>query len=236
MKKVFFALISSFFLMSSAFADSIIEKYEEDCKALIERPKVSLSSSYGRLRYRFDKDPAYLKEQAMRKQKGTPGVPTHSFETLGFTKVNDIFDFDFSVAQLDMGHGYICVYPEEITARLEYLAPTIFVANNLVKDSCLFNLTLRHEKTHMQIYIEALDYFLPKLKSYMDHQFEKIGVKVVLGRETVEKSAQELSQIYLKSIQNKVDEWRQEVGREQAKLDTPEHYVLESQLCDEILP
>lgn len=83
---------------------------------------------------------------------------------VGLTKVRDGFDFNMTVGHIEISHGYSCLYPQEINAHLGYYVPTIYILKDLQKGTCLYEVALRHEKTHMQIYIEALDYFLPEFK------------------------------------------------------------------------
>ena len=94
-------------------------------------------------------------------------------------------------------------------------------------------MALRHEKTHMQIYIEALDYFLPEFKKAAAGQFDKIGVRVVGPGESADDAARELNEAYLNDMKKKVEHWRREVEQEQMKFDTPQNYILESKLCEE---
>jgi len=234
MKKLFFALILSFFFIPLSEADENLLKYEKECREFIDKPKIELISSYGRLQYKFDKDAAYLKRETAKKFAEQDETMSDDFMPVGLTKVRDVFDFDFTVGTLALSQGYTCVYPESVKVRLEYFMPTIYILNSLEKDSCMYNVALRHENTHMQIYIEALDYFLPKLKKFMVKQFNLIGVKVVSDSESSEKAAKDLNEKYLAGIQNKITEWHKEVEHEQLKLDTPEHYIIENMICQTI--
>lgn len=231
MKKIFFALILNLFFIYSAHAAEDLGRYKEECASFVERPKVELMSSYGKLRYKFDKDAEYLRYETNKKFAEQDQVADITFEPAGVTKVRDTFDLDFTANSFGLSHGYSCVYPETMKARLEYVHPTIYILNTLEKDSCFYKVALRHENTHMQIYIEALDYFLPKLKKYMEDLFDEIGFIVVSKDESIEDAAQRLNQAYINAIQRKIEEWHKEVETEQLKLDTPEHYALENKLC-----
>ena len=58
MKKVFFALILGLAGVNSAQGDDGRERYVEECLSVIGRPTVMVTSSYGKLKYNFDKDGA----------------------------------------------------------------------------------------------------------------------------------------------------------------------------------
>lgn len=234
MRKIFFALILNFFFISSVFADGNLSKYQEECLGFIQKPKVELFSSYGKLRYRFDKDAGFLKKETEKKFAEQNEKMDESIAPIGLTKVKNVFDFNFTVGTLNLSQGYVCVYPDTISARVEYSMPTIYILNTLHKDSCYYDLALRHEKTHMQIYIEALDYFLPKFKQSLDSLFDRIGFLIVSKDESVEEAAKRLNNNYLAVVQAEVDAWQKETALEQLKLDTPEHYIIENSICDHI--
>ena len=231
MKNIFFALIFSFLFLNSAWAKSDMDRYNNECKSFIHRPKVALYSSYGRLRYKFDKDEAFLKAETAKRFAAQHVAMPEGFETAGLTKVQDIFDFDFTAGTMGLSHGYTCVFPETIDVRLEYSLPTIYILNTLKKGSCMYEVAMRHEKTHMQIYIEGLDYFLPILKNYVEQLFDEVGFMVAARGESVEKTAKALNEKYLKKVQDKIDAWHSEVETEQLKLDTAEHYTMENMIC-----
>lgn len=236
MKKVFFALILSVWTVNFAMADSesSLKRYEEECLSFIDKPKVEVTSSYGKLRYSYDKDEAYLKAETAKKFREQGEDMPADFVPIGLTKVRDRFDFSLEVGQIEVSKGYVCLYPSKIKAHLGYYVPTIYILNSLKKDSCLYDLSLRHEKTHMQIYIEALDYFLPAFKKTAEGLFERAGVKIAQRGDDLEKAARELNDAYLKIISSKVDVWHKEVEAEQLKLDTPENYIIENKICAEI--
>lgn len=232
MRNIFFALIFSVFLFNTAWAAADLSRYSDECRSFIKHPQIQLLSSYGNLKYRFDKDSDFLKkETAKRFSEQHVDVPDN-FMPIGLTKVQDIFDFDFTAGTMGLSHGYTCVFPETMKAKLAYSLPTIYILNSLKKDSCEYNLALQHEKTHMQIYIEALDYFLPELKKYLEQLFDEIGFVVVARGESLDKAAKELNEKYLEKVQEKIDFWLKEREAEQLKLDMPEQYLLENLICE----
>lgn len=232
MKKVFFALILGLAGVNSAQGDDGRERYVEECLSVIGRPTVMVTSSYGKLKYNFDKDGAYLRRETERKYQESGQQMPQDLVPVGLTKVRDGFDFNMTVGHIEISHGYSCLYPQEINAHLGYYVPTIYILKDLQKGTCLYEVALRHEKTHMQIYIEALDYFLPEFKKAAVGQFDRIGVRVVGPGESADDAARELNEAYLNDMKEKVEHWRREVEQEQMKFDTPQNYILESKLCE----
>lgn len=234
MKKVFFALI-----FMSAWANNArpviaddLQRYVEECLSVIDKPQVEVTSSYGKLRYNYTKGKEYLRRETIKQYEENGREVPDDFIPIGLTKVRDGFNFNMSVGQIEISHGYECVYPERIETHLGYYTPTIYILKDLEKDSCLYEVALKHEKTHMQIYIEALDYFLPEFKKAADGLFETVGVKIVAPGQRADIVAKELNVAYLQALQQKVERWRQEVEDEQVKLDSAEQYILENKLCE----
>ena len=157
-----------------------------------------------------------------------------SLSPIGLTDVRDVLDLDFQAETMGLSHGYTCVYPKKVNVNLEYSLPTIYILKTLNADSCTYKVALRHEKTHMQIYIDALDYILPILKNYTNRLFSDIGIRIVARNENPENAAKELNSLYFQKIQHLVNSWRKDVEKEQLKLDTPEQYILENKICEEI--
>lgn len=234
MKKVFFILILSLFFSFSAHGAEDIAKYHEECLSFISKPEISISASYGKLQYKFDKDKDFLAQKTAQKFADQNQQMDSSFSPVGLTDVRDVIDLDFQAETLSLSHGYTCVYPKKINVNLEYSLPTIYILNTLPPDTCLYKIALRHEQTHMQIYIDALDYILPILKNYTKNLFNNVGIRIVSRGEDPEIAAKELNTLYFAEIQKLVNSWRKSVEKEQLKLDTPEHYILENKICEEL--
>lgn len=234
MKKVFFALILVFISGISFKAKADIKNLQEECLGIVNPPKVRVTSSYGKLRYNFEKDQKFFLAETQKRFQQQGQIAPGEVIPIGLTKVRDGFDFSMTIGKVGISHGNVCLYPEKIDIHLGYYVPTIYILDSLEKDTCLYKMSLQHEKTHMQIYIEALDYFLPELKAVSNKLFDRIGVKILSPKDDVESAAEDLNTLYLSSIQDKVNAWRKEVEIEQLKLDTAEHYLIETRLCEEL--
>lgn len=232
MKKVFFILISSMFITFSAHSEEEIARYQKECLSFIEKPEINVTASYGKLLYKFDKDENFLKQKTA--EKFAKQGQKMDVSPVGLTDVRDVIDLDFQAETMGLSHGYTCIYPKKISINLEYSLPTIYIANTLKPNTCLYEVALRHEKTHMQIYIKALDYILPVLKSYAQNLTNTVGIRITSRNQSPEDAAKELNAIYFSRLQQFINSWRKDVEKEQLKLDTPEHYILENKICKEM--
>ena len=234
MRKVFFALIFSVFFADLGCAANSLEYYKKECLEIIDKPKVSVKYSLGRLRYDFKKTRKYIEQEKKKNLIYQNIEQVEGMEIDGLTSIRNNFEVNLEAKQIGVSDGYQCVYPESIDVYLGYFAPVIYIANDLPEDSCRYKLALRHEKTHMQIYVEALLYILPKLKSETNLSIEKIGVKVVGRNDDVSVAAKKLHEEYVGYLKAFVDKWQKEMYAEQLKLDSYENYMIESRICKEI--
>ena len=85
----------------------------------------------------------------------------------------------------------------------------------------------------MQIYIEALDNFLGKLKFLAMGLYGNIGVEVIDKKYASKEAAEKYNKLYYNEVEKRVLVWRKSVEEEQMKLDSPEQYIMEVRVCEE---
>jgi hypothetical protein len=86
----------------------------------------------------------------------------------------------------------------------------------------------------MEIYIHALDYFMPIFKKAVEGLLGRVGVKIADSDGAFEAAAKELYENYKLQLKSEFDNWRNSVEEEQKKLDSIDNYTLESRICNEI--
>ncbi len=233
MKKVFFTLIFVVVFINNAVAKDV-SRYVNDCLAVIDQPKLKITSSYGKLKYNFDKDEDFLRKETIKKFATQGDMLSIGYKPLGLTVVRQGFEFDMEVGVVSVSDGMSCFYPKNIKAHVGYYVPTIYILKYLEKDTCMYDVALRHEKTHMEIYIHALDYFMPVFKKAAEGLLGRVGVKIADNDGAFEKKAMELYENYKSRLQSEFDNWRKSVEEEQSKLDSMDNYTLETRICNEI--
>ena len=234
MKKVFFTLILLMIFANNTFANNDVSKYVEDCLAVISKPDIKITSSYGKLKYNFDKNEDFLRRETERKYVEQGQRMPDDHKPIGLTKVRQVLDFNMEVGVIGVSDAKYCVYPKKIDAHLGYSVPTIYILKGLEKGSCVYDVALRHEKTHMEIYIHALDYYLPTFKKSVYELLDKKGVRIANDTKEAESMAEKLNEDYLSEIKSSVNLWRKQVEEEQMKMDSIENYTLESRICSEL--
>ncbi len=222
MKKLFFVLtflVWSFREITFAAAADVCLEYKID-------PEIEFLTSYGELVY----DRSYNRRQLTELGEKF-GIVEHGLFASGLATIGVTSHVSVSAASRRNDNGSFCVIPTKVSIFVGYQNPTIYLSGDLRPGSCEYNLVLRHEQTHQQINVTALEYFLPKLKQASEALISNISPRQVNRQEDIEPAIKELSEIYLARIEPLVNFLKSELGKEQGKLDSHENYDFEGNLC-----
>lgn len=217
MKKLFFILISFFYLSGSALAA---------CPEVVPLPKIKLLSSYGKLRYVSDKDNRQITDLAAVHGIIEQGIFAYGLSTVQIHMDVSLKAIGDSVAEYD-----ICVYPTIVELSIYFSDPTIYISNQLAPDSCEYNVVLRHEQTHQQINKAALDYFLPLFNSAAQKIAASIKPINVSNISDIDAASNELTEKYNQKLRPLLKYFKQQLLNEQLKLDNKVNYQHENSLC-----
>ena len=227
MKKLFYTLIFLSFTCFSNFAGAA--NMNVRCKPFVKSPNVTIKAVFEPLRYDYSRAPRTL-ENMHRKEYG--GEIHEGYRINGLTPYNLKTTLEFNVLKKVFRDGVTCFYPGEISLVLTLKDPVIYIARSIKKGTCEYNVTMRHEQTHEQINVEALEHYLPKIK---DAFLKAVKKYAVAGRAqddvTLEAVQKSLQKKYFDAINPLLKELEEEIGREQNKFDTKEQYNYESSLC-----
>ncbi len=223
MKKLFFILtILIFSLPGNSGAE------ENRCAEMPFEPEIEYYSSYGKLNYDFSKD---------QEQVTTLAKKHNLLESGMFASGLAIADIQWEVSVGTRGAllslTEACIVPAKIKLFIGYHNPVIYLANRLKKNTCEYDVVMRHEQTHQQINKTALEYFRP----YFFNEIVKISSQIKpryvskLTQEEVNKATQQLTQEYIEAISPMIEIFKNELKIEHSKLDNPGNYRLETLLC-----
>ncbi len=216
MKKIFFILI---FLIFPTLAFGA-------CPKITSAPKIELYTSYGKLRYDFSQNNKEITKLAERQ-----GIIEKGLFASGLSTINVNMDITLKTVGDIIGKYDFCVYPTAIKLSVYFSDPTIYISKQLIPNSCEYNVVLRHEQTHQQINKAALDYFLP----LFDEAAKKIALSIkpinVKSLSEIDKASAELTEEYNKKFSPLLEFFKQELLKEQLKLDNQANYQHENILC-----
>lgn len=227
MKNLFYILI---FCLPYFFSVSVLaqETAQTACQKILRPPKVTISTSFGRLKYDFSKNNRSLTRMHIRQYGGkvATGKYVHGLATYDLsTQIN------FKMLKNTLNNGSVCIYPQEISLNIGVEDPTIYLSKDLVEGTCVYQLALRHEQTHQQINTEVLENYLPLIKQKFLTAVKQ-NLLISSSRDMNLQLAQEnLKNRYLEAINPVLEEIKAEIKAEQAKLDSLENYDYEQKLC-----
>ncbi len=220
MKKLFFILTTIIFFSIDVLAT--------DCSDINVNPAIKVNYSFGKLSIDKSKDVNEISEIAK-----SFNLAEHDTFTRGLATANVKYDISIQTAAHPIGIKQFCIVPADIKILISLENPTIYLANNLQEGSCDYNIVLRHEKTHQQINKTALEYYLPIFKASVTNLAKKISAVPVNDMSKIEEATKNLTESYSNKIAPFVDFIKNEIAKEQAKLDNKANYQYEDDLCQE---
>ena len=223
MKKLFFTLTILGFCTFSFSAHSY-----NGCEQIRPHPKINFYTSYGKLEYDFNHNQMGITQISMKHDIIEKGVFANGLAT-GTVK----WEINTSTkAQKGYKNKY-CAVPSEVDFYFGFSNPKIYISNELRKGSCMYELVMRHEQTHQQINIKALEYFIPLFKNALQKIINETPAEPLSSpsQASLNIGSQILAQKYSERIKPLIDVFKKELQIEQGKLDNSSNYAFESSIC-----
>ena len=194
-------------------------------------PRINVLPSKSRVSYDFSKTRAQLNSVDI--DTVSPYGPNHKTTVSGLMsgsiQVQNQVSFLYETYdQLGLG----CVYLKSIDVKV-HIDPTIFIAKELPRGSCLHNAVLAHERKHVredQLVVNKYANVIGKaLESAINHQGAAFGPYDIDRMPVIQKNIQTSLNKIVKKYNQKMNEERQ---RRQQAIDTLEEYESIGKRCD----
>lgn len=221
MKKLFFVLT---FIIFCALTTSVSEAGV--CDPYKQMPDLKFSTSYGKLKY----DTSYSRRQLTTLGEQF-GILEQGLFASGLATVNVAYQLSVSTVSHRATDSVICVVPKIVNIYIGYQEPTIYLAKELKKDSCEYNVVLRHEQTHQQINISALEYFIPQLRKAAISVIGNAKPLEIKDLKDFDTATQQFVKRYTRQLEPLINFFKTELLKEQGKLDNRNNYKMEDNLC-----
>lgn len=186
---------------------------------------VEINYDYGELKYDTSKSDAEMARLFSEHNGGQ--TPQNTIN--GLTVQNGYFRLTLDIDNRTIRRGYKCYYPSKITIDTGFKDSTIYLANQLKSGSCRFELTKRHEHTHLALGKAGLESQIALLRKMLPSIVKKHGA--IVSEESKDMAEQELFNAYNEDINELRQMMTDATNSEQQKLDSRENYIYETALC-----
>ena len=189
-------------------------------------PEVEIVYNYGELKYDYSLSDEQLNE---RVRALYPDKITHKIN--GLTELSPYIVVESSIMQTG-SKSYLCYYPKKVRVIVGY-NPIVYIRNDLKKDTCRYNITMRHEQTHLDIGDLAMTEFLQNIKSSFPRIIKDVGVIVKPYSDNVSANdnSKELNNLYRQQLSYMFERFVKGMVEQQMLIDTTESYNAEGMLC-----
>lgn len=222
MKNFFLASTFSIFAATNLFAADI-----NPCAGIKTEPNLVFVTSYGKLVHNYEHNQTELTEMS----RGY-GLHEDGMLTSGLSIADISWEIEINTStRLAEDNKTICVIPTSVDVFVGFTNPILYIANNLQKGSCSYNLALLHEYQHQQINVAALEYFVPKIKKTLQIKMSSISPLDIKNMEDADTATHELNEKYIAIVEPVINEFKTTLLNEQKKLDSRQNYEKETALC-----
>ncbi len=222
-----FTLIIGLMTSAEVYAASI-RFAREACKKEMRNnpPQIEIKYNYGELKINHEKTADQLAEMM---DELYPLKVTHKFN--GLTSLSPYTIVESNIVGTAVS-GYRCYYPQKVSVIIGY-NPTVYISNDLAENTCRYNVTMRHEQTHLDIGYLSLNQFLQTVKTEFPQIVSKTGVTVLPASSKVsaDKASTELNDKYRQQLGKLFDSFVKYMTNQQMQIDSIDIYEFEGSLC-----
>ncbi len=155
-------------------------------------------------------------------------ISLHEGVALGLTRYEPVIEFRAPLLKVKLGDGSSCARIEKIDASIGYRNVTIYIAQEIARDSCAMGHVLEHERKHVAVNRGVLVNYVPRIQNKLKEYMQINGVYRGADPDYAESLMREKTEFILKDAARKImDENR----RLQKSVDTPEEYARNSVVC-----
>ena len=217
-------LCFSVFEANAASSGYAMRKCREEYKA--NPPEIEVLYNYGDLK--FDNSQPTEELTKLLRQN----YPKASSKKLnGLTQFMPYVFIESNASRMVIGDS-ACYYPKYVRVIIGY-KPTVYIRNDIKPGSCRFNVTLRHEQTHLDIAHLSLKKFAQKIKRIFPQIVKDIGFKFVPYKSDISgnDTSAKINEAYKTQLNTLFNGFVEEMTEQQMRIDTAENYKEETALC-----
>ncbi|MCK5295554.1 MAG: hypothetical protein KAJ75_01570 [Alphaproteobacteria bacterium] len=229
-------------IMTAVFAVSGEAFARHACPLLDTKTKAKIITNYGNVQYFHDRSRKDIKTFAnkgykVNKSNGTRTLAMPSRKgniqhipgiTVATLKIG--VKTETKTVRIKNGKGF-CIYLDNATVSIGYPKMEVYVAKRYKKNSCEYNEILNHEKTHVSIYHNTLNFYAPHIEQSVKNIAKEIKPTWVSSKDKIEPTINNMLIYIMNKIEPTLNFFRKIQTNEHANLDTPENYAYTTSLC-----
>lgn len=123
-----------------------------------------------------------------------------------------------------------CLAARKVTYTILY-RPTVYIASDILKIPCRYDVTVAHEKHHQQIFLDTAEDYLPRIKQDIEDFFAESGAVGPVSKKGLERRKKEIMEELKAYLEPTIQAFKEADRKGQHELDTPENYAREDRLC-----
>lgn len=203
---------------------------KRQCQALSRKnpPTITIAYNYGELKYDNQHTSAELAEMLEKMHRKEV---EYEKKINGLTHLSPYMSVESNIVEKKIGEAY-CYYPQRVKLIVGY-NPIVYIRNDLPENTCRYNVTLRHERTHLDIGDLSMQQFLRKMKLLFPRMVKDVGVVVKADDDDfdAQDASGELNDSYHKRASSQFNKFVEDMVAEQDRIDTEESYNFSGTLC-----
>ncbi len=225
MSRLFILILCACLYPLQSWAAPSFEYSVKECKNWVAEnpPEIEVLYNYGDLHYDYEKSPDEIKQIYLEDN------PNGVVERIrGLTQLSARASVSIDPETVMLKSERYCTYAKKIEVKLLY-TPVVYISNQLEKDSCQFNLTMRHEQTHLQFGHQALRDAAKDMSDNLQQYIETNSPFV--SKDDYEADEQKVVQIYTNKVEQIFNDFRKNLEKQNSRIDTTENYKKEASYC-----
>ena len=227
MKNALISIFILFMVLPVRVSAEVTPVMQRRCGEMFLNMPVDIEINYdlGELKYDTSKSNDDLAKLFSEHNNGNKAENTVN----GLTVQNGYFRLTMDIENRTIVKGYKCYYPAKISIDTGFKDSTIYLAKSLRSGTCRFELTKRHEYTHLALGKAGLLAQVQLMQRLLPTIIKKQGAMV--SDEDKEQIERKIFDAYNKEINDLRLVVAGIMTAEQQKLDNKQNYLRETALC-----
>lgn len=215
-------------LLTLMSAPANADYLQDKCNQLYKQnpPQVTITYNYGQLKYDNSKSTEELNDIFNKINAGSHAKNIH-----GLTDMSPHLTTMTEVQQVQLEDGAVCFLPHILEIKMWY-EPTVYISQSLQNGTCRYNITVRHELTHLDLGHHALYVFAKSLKKSVPHILSSVPPQVQKSSSADGNAVvNQMTNTYQEKVMVQFNKFKKLLEEYNHVIDTKDNYIQEGKLC-----